>query len=84
MTMKAKPITKQFKASQDDFLSGAAADNTIEGKKPASDRVQKLFRLPPDLVEGLRDAAYKQTKTEGRRVTEGEIVEAAIKSYLGI
>ena len=84
MNMKGKPSTKQFKSSEDDFLSGGAADKADKKKPVTADRVQKVFRLPPDLVEGLKDEAYKRSKKEGRRVTENELVEAAIKRYLAI
>jgi excinuclease UvrABC nuclease subunit len=49
-----------------------------------TDRVQKIFRFSTELVESLRDAVHEQNKTEGRRVTELELVEEAIKAYLGI
>ena len=71
--MKGKP-------SIDDFLGGSTADVAEKSKKktvkqiePAMPakvyREQKIFRLPTDIVEALRDKAYELSKQEGKRVT---------------
>ena len=51
-------------------------------KQPKIYKEQKLYRLPTDLIEGLREMAYEKSKKEGRRVTETEIVEQAIREHI--
>jgi hypothetical protein len=44
--------------------------------------VQKLFRLRWDTVNALRDAAAQESRSQGKRVTETEIVETLLRSHL--
>lgn len=80
------------------FLDGSSADVAEKPKPKAASKVkvapppvkakvykeQKLYRLSSDVTEALREKVYELTKAEGRRVTETEIVEQAIRKYLAI
>ena len=94
--MKAKPNTDQFKPHKDpsSFLEGGAADATEKSvKQPAKvvepvfeakvHREQKVFRLPLDLINTLKREAYERSMKTGSRVTETELVEQSLRSFLG-
>lgn len=81
MTMRGKPDISSF-------IEGAA---TAE-KLPKSDRKtdnttqpvrQKGLRLPIPLLTALRLRAVHESEAQGRRVTEQEIIIAALQRYLG-
>ena len=69
------------------FLDGAPAE-TSPARKPAglkaaaAPKRQKLVELPEPLFEALKDRAYEDYKKSGRRVTETEIIVAALTQYL--
>ena len=94
--MKAKPNTDQFKPNKDpsSFLEGGAADASDKSAKlPAKvaepvfeakvHREQKVFRLPLDLINTLKREAYERSVKTGARVTETELVEQSLRSFLG-
>eukprot|EP01099_Mayorella_cantabrigiensis_P007922 TRINITY_DN7239_c0_g1_i1.p1 TRINITY_DN7239_c0_g1~~TRINITY_DN7239_c0_g1_i1.p1 ORF type:complete len:107 (-),score=7.17 TRINITY_DN7239_c0_g1_i1:240-560(-) len=60
--------------------------NTVDvsNKIAKQPKEQKAYRLPLDLIIALRREAYERTMRSGYRVTETELVEEALKSYLGI
>ena len=78
--MKAKPNIQ-------DFLN---AGNTAEQPtKPApaqasKSRINKTLRLSQDVEAALKEQAYQRTKASGQRVTESDIVDEALRQYLGI
>jgi len=95
--MKAKPNTDQFKPHKDpsSFLEGGAADASDKSaKQPAKvvepmfeakvHREQKVFRLPLDLINTLKREAYERSVKTGARVTETELVEQSLRSFLGV
>ena len=81
--MKGRPALEEF-------LSGGSADT--EAKKavvpfvpaptPKIIREQKVFRLPVTLTESLRRVVFHYSALQNRRVTETEIVELAIQSFI--
>lgn len=90
MSIKGKPDVSKF-------LEGGAADvkppsqpstqvsRTLAPKKPAAiARKQKLVELPEAIYNALKDRAYDDFKKTGRRVTETEIIIAALSQYLNI
>ena len=94
--MKAKPNTDQFKPNKDpsSFLEGGAAEASDKSaKRPAKvaepvfeakvHREQKVFRLPLDLINTLKREAYERSVKTGARVTETELVEQSLRSFLG-
>jgi hypothetical protein len=47
-------------------------------------REQKIFRLPLDLINALKRESYERSVKTGTRVTETELVEQAIRTFLDI
>ena len=85
--MKARPDTNVFGLKKDPtaFLGGAAADAAEKPavKPPAkAHREQKIFRLPLDLIGDLKRVAYERSAATGARVTETDLVEQALRTYL--
>jgi len=80
MAMKGKP-------NIDAFLEGAReAQKPDKREKDAGMKVQyrqKGVRLPVPVLNALRRRAFAETEQQGRRVTEQEIIVAALTSYLG-
>lgn len=46
-------------------------------------REQKVFRLPLDLINTLKREAYERSVKTGSRVTETELVEQSLRTFLG-
>lgn len=94
--MKPKPNTDHFQPKKDPslFLDGGALDqadkkqqsSTTEQVFPVSEtrtyREQKVFRLSLDLINLLKREAFERSTKKGSRVTETELVEAALRAYL--
>lgn len=84
--IKGKPDVTQF------LDGGAAAEalpiikKTTVKAAPAlsAPKRQKLVELPEPVFEALKDRAYQDYKKTGRRVTETEIIIAALTKYLGL
>jgi hypothetical protein len=93
MSMRKKPDTRAFVAPKDPsaFLDGAAeqvpsrvmaaAPSVVRTGQP---KLTKIFNLSPDLVQALKREAFERSTQEGRRVTETELVDAALRHYLHI
>lgn len=90
--MKGKPDITGFAPQKDPnaFLEGGAADqveraNTqataIEPPRKGRGRVQKIFNFPEALADQLRDEAALRSRDSGQRVTEKDIVVAALESF---
>ncbi len=78
MKIKGKPdVSKFLDAGAETPPPGKAA--TAVGPKR-----QKLVELPEPIFEALKDRAYQEYKKTGRRVTETEIMIAALAQYLGV
>jgi hypothetical protein len=92
MSIKGKPDVSAF-------LDGGAATlpevRTAPASKKAAKQQQavapsdepkrkKLVELPVPIFEALKDRAYEEFKKSGRRVTETEIIIAALGQYLGV
>jgi hypothetical protein len=45
-------------------------------------REQKVFRLPLDLINALKEESYERGRKKGSRVTETELIEQALRAYL--
>ena len=91
MSIKGKPDVSAF------LEGGAATLPEIRiapaSKKAATQRQavvpsdepkrKKLVELPVPIFEALKDRAYEEFKKSGRRVTETEIIIAALGQHLG-
>jgi|JI10StandDraft_1071094.scaffolds.fasta_scaffold88496_2 hypothetical protein len=89
MNMRKKPDTRAFSAPKDPsaFLDGAAEVSNPRVATPTPSRagqpkLTKIFNLSPELVQALKREAFERSTTEGRRVTETELVDAALRAYL--
>lgn len=93
--MKKKPNTEQFNFKKDpsEFLDAGSVDlvkriDSVPSESTVVNsrvyREQKVFRLPIDLINALKRESYERTVASGNRVTETELVEKALKSYLKI
>ena len=93
--MRGKPDLSKLGSPKKDvnaFLDGAGADQaekpTAGDSKPdtavvaTQPKEQKAFRLPVDLIVALRREAFERTEKTGTRVTETELVEDALRTYL--
>ncbi len=77
--MKAKPNIQ-------DFLNAGNPENqkaTVPVQASKS-RINKTLRLSQDVETALKEQAYQRTKASGQRVTESDIVDEALRQYLGI
>jgi hypothetical protein len=89
--MKRKPDVSGFTQPKDltSFLEGGVADRAEKPTPPAPveaphhgrGRAQKIFNFPEDLANRLRDEAAARSRDTGVRVTEKEIVVAALEAY---
>lgn len=53
-------------------------------RAPAGPKRQKLVELPEAVFTALKDRAYQEWKKTGRRVTETELIIAALSAYLDV
>ena len=86
--MKRRPDISGFTPPKDltSLLEGGTADGAekpapVEAPRRGRSRVQKIFNFPEDLANRLRDAAAARSRDTGTRVTEKEIVVAALEAY---
>lgn len=76
--MRAKPDINKF-------LEGGAA---AAAEKPApisasgDEKITKTFRLSKSMEIRLKEAAFKRSAAAGKRVTESDLIEAALNNYL--
>lgn len=54
----------------------------VETPRRGRGKVQKIFNFPEDLADRLRDEAIARSRATGTRVTEKDIVVAALDAYL--
>jgi hypothetical protein len=65
-----------------DFIEGAGAAEKPRRSKTQAQVRQKGVRLPLPMLAALRRRALDETEAKGRRVTEQEIIIAALTRYL--
>lgn len=75
--MKAKPNIQ-------DFLNAGNPENKSAPVQVSKSRINKTLRLSQDVEAALKERAYQRTKASGQRVTESDIVDEALRQYLGI
>ncbi len=79
--MKGKPNINAF-------LEGAEAKqhpSKVSGPKVAANpapRITKTIRLAIDLEAAVKEMAHERWKTTGKRVTESDIIDEALRKYL--
>ena len=82
MTMRGKPDISSFIEGADAAEKSRKPDRKAGNVSPPVR--QKGLRLPVPLLTALRLRAVHESETQGRRVTEQEIIIAALQSYLDI
>ena len=91
--MRSKPDLTQFIVPKDPsaFLESGAADlaDRVQprGRRKKEvvlqqQRDQKVFRLSVDICQALKNEAYRRSIESGKRVTENELVEQALRRLL--
>jgi phosphoribosylformimino-5-aminoimidazole carboxamide ribonucleotide (ProFAR) isomerase len=80
--MKGKPDIKKY-------LEGGAADKAVPKSVPqdqpkAVARITKTIRLAIDLEAAVKEAAYARWKETGKKASESDIIEEALRKYLNI
>lgn len=75
----ARPDTIRANSAEEAAEKLAAEQQAAKGRKR-----QKLVELPEPLFHALKDRAYEDYKRTGKRVTETEIIIAALSKYLDI
>lgn len=78
--MKAKPNISEF-------LDGATSDKVSPARKPdisVPGRITKTIRLAPDIEAAIKEAAHARWQQTGKKVSESDIVEEALRKYLNI
>jgi hypothetical protein len=94
--MRKKPdlsVLSDVRKDPSAFIQGGAADRAehpqpapaaageAEAPRRGRGRVQKIFNFPEDLADRLRDEAASRSRETGSRVTEKDIVVAALEAY---
>jgi hypothetical protein len=86
--MKSKPNIDAF------LEGGAATDRTAKPEAPRADppreaatppsefRKHMVMQLPVALINDLKRRALEQSVSSGKRVTQQQLVEEALKKYL--
>lgn len=84
--MKRKP-------NLDGFLGGVSTDSpaTVSVDETAQVpqvrpvvRITKTIRLAVDLEAAIKDAAHARWKETGKKISESDIIEEALRKYLSI
>jgi hypothetical protein len=89
--MKYREPPAKLPLDVDVIIEGGALDRagrppipltvTLPPRSSLPSRQPKNLRLRTDLIEQLKDMAYLQTKATGARVTETDLIEAALDAY---
>lgn len=79
MNIRGKP-----KLDADAFIEAAAETAPTKSKATArGERTAKHFLISKDLLFELKERALKESREQGRRVTETALLEQALMAYLG-
>ena len=65
-------------------MNAAAITPNMLAAAVSQTKQTKIFNLSADVVQALKYHAYHRSSLEGRRVTETELVDAALRQYLNI
>jgi len=75
-------------ANQAEKPQQVTAESQVPTDQPVTNarvhREQKIFRLPLDLINALKRESYERSVKTGTRVTETELVEQAIRTFLDV
>lgn len=84
--MKSKPDVNAFIRGGAAAAAEAPATQHPAGTPVSAtdDKIAKTIRLSKALDLAVKREAFERTQAEGRRVTESDLIDAALRQYLGI
>lgn len=87
MTIRGKPNVDAFldggnETNQTSPLAAPKKAKTVVAAVQPPKRTKKLFELPEALIADLEQRCVDERRQLGRRVTQTEIVERALETYL--
>lgn len=86
--MKGKPNVDQFLDAGASAAAEARSKGTPAGAPAAAaaavpdDKIAKTIRISKALNQVLKREAFEREQAEGRRVTESDLIDAALRQYL--
>ncbi len=84
--MKSKPNINEF-------IGGAVADKSVPpitresiqtSQAQPSSRITKTIRIAVDLDGALKETAHARWKATGKKVSESDLIDEALRQYLNI
>lgn len=78
--MKGKPDLNAFL----DGGAAAAAEAPVRSNQEADKRITKTIRIGLSVESALKRAAFERSQASGKRVTESDVIEEALRKYLNI
>lgn len=84
--MKKKPSLEEFRSggsegAVESVASPAASSARGETVFMVTERASKTIRIRKVFATKLREVAYHRSMSEGRRVTESDIIDEALERY---
>lgn len=82
--MKGKPNINAFLEGGDTKPQvPAQAPSTAPSEQPmATGRITKTIRMAADLEVAVKEKAHEEWRRTGRKVSESDVIEAALRKYL--
>jgi hypothetical protein len=80
--MKSKPNIDAFLEGGAATEQSKSATNSRVPAAPTEFRKQMVMQLPVALINDLKRRALEQSVSSGKRVTQQQLVEEALKRYL--
>lgn len=76
--MKSKPNIREF-------LDGAKVEQTPPISPSINPtRITKTIRIAPELEAAIKEAAHQRWRDTGRKTSESDVIEEAIRKYLSM
>jgi hypothetical protein len=88
MTIRGKPNVDAFLKGDDESIKATVVKQSrvkptlVEADAETAKRTKKLFELPEPMIADLEQRCIDERRQLGRRVTQTEIVERALRIYL--
>jgi len=80
--MKKKPSLDEFRSGDSEIKTESySVSLTVP---PVMERTNKTIRIRKSFEVKLKENAYCRSMTEGRRVTESDIIDEALEKYFTI
>ena len=82
--MKSKPKNLDEFMSAGDTAAAESKPTPPPATAPAETRITKTIRISPALNQRLKREAFEREQATGQRVSESDVIEAALRNYLSI